>query len=314
MLSWTKRIGWRGRAILSSHQLSQDNLAFLIEFSWEQKKNGLSDKTIETRTQALKKLSSLGANLLNPDSVKTTLATANLSKGYHRIIVSSYTAFTKFKNINWKPPKTDKTTKEPFLPTNEEVAQLISGCGKNTATFLQFLDETGTRMGEALSTKWTDIDLKTKTVKINNPEKHGNTRTLPISNNLIAMLNSLKKRKDNNVFNPNESSISTTFFRSRRRIAKKLKNPRLLQIHFHTLRHRKATNEYYKTKDILHVKYILGHKSLTSTQQYAHYQPFQEEKYHCKVSHNPEETQQLIENGFEYVTEQDRLKFFRKRK
>jgi integrase len=169
-------------------------------------------------------------------------------------------------------------------------------------------------MGEALSTKWTDIDLKTKTVKINNPEKHGNTRTLPISNNLIAMLNSLKKRKDNNVFNPNESSISTTFFRSRRRIAKKLQNKRLLQIHFHTLRHRKATNEYYKTKDILHVKYILGHKSLTSTQQYAHYQSFQEEEYTCKTAKTVEEATKLIEAGFRFETEIDRIKLFRKRK
>jgi integrase len=48
----------------------------------------------------------------------------------------------------------------------------------------------------------------------------------------------------------------------RKRIAKKLNNPRLMKIMLHTFRHWKATMEYPKTKDIIHVKEILGHKNI----------------------------------------------------
>jgi site-specific recombinase XerC len=37
---------------------------------------------------------------------------------------------------------------------------------------------------------------------------------------------------------------------------------------FHTLRHWKATMEYYYTKDILHAKEFLGHKEIDSTLVY----------------------------------------------
>jgi integrase len=53
-----------------------------------------------------------------------------------------------------------------------------------------------------------------------------------------------------------------TFHRQRMKVAEKLKNPRLLQISFHALRHWKATVEYHKTWDILHIMKILGHKNI----------------------------------------------------
>ncbi len=37
-------------------------------------------------------------------------------------------------------------------------------------------------------------------------------------------------------------------------------------------------------------------------------------EYHCKTATNIEEATQLIENGFEYVTEIDGTKLFKKRK
>jgi len=45
-------------------------------------------------------------------------------------------------------------------------------------------------------------------------------------------------------------------------MAHKLQNPRLKEITFHTFRHWKATTEYAKTKDLLHVMKLLGHKDI----------------------------------------------------
>ena len=55
------------------------------------------------------------------------------------------------------------------------------------------------------------------------------------------------------------------FSQQRKRIAKKLQNPRLQRITFHTFRHWKATMEYHRTKDNLYVKQVLGHKRIENT-------------------------------------------------
>jgi len=48
-------------------------------------------------------------------------------------------------------------------------------------------------------------------------------------------------------------------------LAFKLGNPRLLKIGFHSFRHWKGTMEHHKTKDIIHVKELLGHKNIQNT-------------------------------------------------
>ena len=109
------------------------------------------------------------------------------------------------------------------------------------------------------------------------------------------------------------------FHIQRKRIARKLSNPRLLQIHFHTLRHWKATTLYHQTKDILYVKEFLGHKRIDSTLLYiqiekAYFEPGHNDEFICKVAKTPDEIKELIETGFEYVTDLNQEKFFKKRK
>jgi len=50
-----------------------------------------------------------------------------------------------------------------------------------------------------------------------------------------------------------------TYRNYRKRLAQKLQNPRLRRITFHTIRHWKATMEYSRTKDILHVQQLLDY-------------------------------------------------------
>jgi len=76
--------------------------------------------------------------------------------------------------------------------------------------------------------------------------------------------------------------------------------------------------EYYKTKDIIHVKTILGHKSINNTMIYINLEQalFSQapDEFHVKVAHNLKEACELLKVGFEYVTEIDGAKIFRKRK
>ena len=153
------------------------------------------------------------------------------------------------------------------LARAQEIDQLIAGCGEKTATFLQTLKETGMRAGEAWNLKWTDIDFVNTTVRVT-PEKRSNPRMFKVSTKLLAMLSMLPKRSEL-VFGYYEMrGFRRPYTRQRKRIAQKLGNPRLNQITFHTFRHWKATMEYHKTKDILHVMRLLGHKNIKNTLVY----------------------------------------------
>ena len=73
--------------------------------------------------------------------------------------------------------------------------------------------------------------------------------------------------------------------------------------------------EYHKTKDILHVKYLLGHKQLKNTEIYTHLINFESDDWHVSYAKNLEEETKLIEAGFEYVrySEKDEVAIYRKR-
>jgi len=74
--------------------------------------------------------------------------------------------------------------------------------------------------------------------------------------------------------------------------------------------------EYYRTKDILHVKQLLGHKSINSTLMYTQLVNFREDEFHVKVARNVKDASELVKTGFQYVTGEyhEGGKIFRKHK
>ena len=134
------------------------------------------------------------------------------------------------------------------------------------------------------------------------------------------MLNALPRRYEYVFRNPTVDSLSSIevfrrlYARQRRRIARKLQNPRLEQITFKTFRHFKATMEYHRTRDILHVMNVLGHKNIRNTLVYTHLVSFETDEYVCKVAKTIEDAKTLVEDGFEHVTDIRDCKLFRKRK
>jgi len=72
--------------------------------------------------------------------------------------------------------------------------------------------------------------------------------------------------------------------------------------------------EYHRTKDILHVMQLLGHKNIRNTLVYTHLVNFEsDDDYVCKVVKSVEDAKALIETGFEFVTEFQDAKLFRRR-
>jgi integrase len=128
------------------------------------------------------------------------------------------------------------------------------------------------------------------------------------------MISALPRKTDKLFGSYDLRGFRSSFIKQRKRTANKLGNPRMIQITFHTLRHWKATMEYHKTKDILHVMRLLGHKNIKNTLIYTQLVTFEDDEYICKTAENVKEAKELIEAGYQYVCDMESLKLFRKRK
>jgi integrase/recombinase XerD len=173
------------------------------------------------------------------------------------------------------------------------------------------------RYGEAARLKWTDVDLKRRQITIS-AEKHGDTRILPISEKLVEMLEIVLKTSER-VFPSTKSAISSNFYQQRRKIARKLGNPRLLKVGFHSFRHWKGTNARHNGLDVLDIQVLLGHRDVKSTMLYVHlekqvYQRNGNENFHVRTAKTVEEASKLVEAGFEFVHEYQGVMIYRKRK
>jgi len=291
----------------------------IIEYGWWLQKEGYSQATIYGRSKLLKILLRRGANLYDPESVKAVIAKQPWSEGRKANAVDAYSSFLKMVGGKWEPPRYEGVHKIPFVPTETEVDQLIAGCSKRMGTFLQLLKETGMRAGEAWRLAWTEVDTITKTVRVT-PEKRSNPRIFHISKKLAAMFEALPRIYGDRVFSTAQQPLDhhrDHFTQQRKRMAHKLKNPRLLRITFHTLRHFKGTMEYHRTKDILHVMQTLGHKNIKNTLIYVQLaeELFKDQQeYISKVAKTEVDVCALVDAGFEFVCDFNGAKIFRKQK
>jgi integrase len=139
-----------------------------------------------------------------------------------------------------------------------------------------------------------------------------------VSQKLIGILNSLPRRSEQ-IFTGSLKSMKTTGIKTRKRLAENLQNPGLLKITLYTLRHWKATMEYHRTRDIVYVQQLLGHKDIRNTMVYiniehAIFGAEAGDEFTVRVTDKPEEIKTLLETRFEYVCSKDSLIFLRKRK
>jgi len=183
--------------------------------------------------------------------------------------VVAYTHFLKMQGLTWEKPEYKIPENFPFVPLEEEADQLIAALGKKNSVFVQTVKETGARPGEVKRLKWMDINKESGIIIIRNPEKGGRPRVLDVSSNLIDRIQQLP-RKSEYVFPGIIHIFYQTFGKHKKAIAHKLNNPRITQITLCSLRHLKGTMEYHKTKDAFHVRDLLGHKSVITTETYVH--------------------------------------------
>jgi integrase len=297
---------------------SQQVKGLLIQFAFHLKKEGISENTITTYIRFLQKLNK-HANLEDPESVKTALATMNICENTKVVHCYAYDAFLKFLGKTWKKPKYQHRQKLPeFIPTTEEIEQLIAGLSKKMGTLITLIKETGMRISECLSIEWTALDFQNNVITLVNAKKNSLPRVFKVSNTCMNKLGNLP-RKHSKVFGTMSRKNATwNLITARKRIAARTANPRIAKIHFHLIRHYFGTLLYHKTKDMDYVRRQMGHKSILNTQMYVNMEQAlftaSNKEYYVKVASTVEEALKLVEVGFEYVTDMNEKKIFRKRK
>jgi integrase len=281
------------------------------------KNNGKADATIKYVGQRLKHLNRY-TDLNDPEKVKEYVANMTVKNGTKNSYLFAYSQFCNHYALEWKMVKYHREEKMIRLPTTEQINMLISNSGRVMSVKLTLSKETGLRPVEVCNLKVKDIDLTNKAV-YPTTAKHGAPRVLKLSNSLTEMLRAFIIRYNLNptdkLFNGNSEIYGRDYRIHRNKLAQKLRNPELRTIRLYDFRHYFATRLYAKTKDILYVMQKMGHKNIMNTLKYTQLQKInEEEEYTCRISTSTKQDKELIESGFEYITERDGNKIFRKRK
>ena len=107
-------------------------------------RQGYKPTTCEAYAKRIKIFLQRKADLWNPENVKEILAKQKTwGTGFKKCMVNAYERFLEMEELTWKKPRYKHEHKIPFVPLEQEIDQLIAGCGKKMAVFLQGLKETG---------------------------------------------------------------------------------------------------------------------------------------------------------------------------
>ena len=262
----------------------------------------------------MRRLARIGADLSDPENVKTVIAKQPWKNSVKMLAVYAYDLMVKqILKVQWTMPKYIIEETLPFVPEEKELDQLISACkSRRMATFLQTLKETYADPGEALKLEWKDISENV--ITINGPVKGHSPRQLKVSSKLIAMLNALPKTSKQ-IFPSKYDNMLKGFLYVRKRAAQNLQNPRLLEISFRTFRHWGGTMiAHYTHGNVLMVQKLLGHKRIQNTMKYIHMIVFKDDEFEVATATTVEEAKSILTVGFDYVAEKDGIMLFRRPK
>jgi integrase len=281
----------------------------------------LAEATVAGKLECLRNLAKR-VDLWDSQAVEDVVReTANWGNAYKNRVLYAYQDWLLFHGFEYKFEPYCVNSKLPYVPLEKDIDQLIYGFAvskaKRYAAMLQLAKETGWRPVEIFRLTPADFDLERQIVTLNDPAKRSEPRQVKMSDKLVAMMKPLLADTPFNarVWSSKPKKIRRTFTEEvRNRIADKLGALNLRKITLKTFRNFKGTMTYYKTKDIVYTQRVLGHKNIKNTLVYIHLVNFDSDEYVAKVATNLEEACQLIEAGFEYVTEMDGAKIFRKRK
>lgn len=169
-------------------------------------------------------------------------------------------------------PSPKVESKEPQYLTEREIKKLMTVIDKGRdEVIMKTLVETGIRLSELSQLDIQSINIKERSIKIK--RKGNKEQTIPINNNLTALLKTFIKNRQST-----EPLILSKFGKrmSKRRLRILVKNyfqkAKINKDHIsvHSLRHSFCVRLLEKDVDLRTIQILAGHSSITSTERYLH--------------------------------------------
>jgi len=150
--------------------------------------------------------------------------------------------------------------------SEEEEERLVQHSSEHLKPIIITASNTGMRLGEILRLKWSQIDLNTRRIRVENT-KSGKNRLIEINQNLYDVLR-LKNGQSPYVFpNPDTGKPLTTV---KRAFKSACRRAGIEGLRFHDMRHTFGTRLIQSGVDIETVRDLMGHHSISVTQRYLH--------------------------------------------
>jgi integrase len=278
----------------------------------------LSKNTQKTYSKHLRRLSK-DVDLNNSLKVEQFALGLDCKNKTRNNYFMAYQHYCKANGLVWDRPNLKNERFPVKVPTEERINMVISSATPRYSTIFH-LSKMGLRPDEISKIMLRDVNLESRELIVRT-SKLGLERTLKLKREVVDLL------KDYLGFNgingiderlfPRVNTIRNAWWKYRNRAFKKFKDPELLKIRLYDLRHWFGTTEYIKNRDIFHVKYLMGHRNIESTLHYMHVAKGlvnYSDDYTVKVASSIEEFTELLESGFEYVSDYEGRKVLRKRK
>ena len=279
------------------------------------KSKGLRESTLKPLGKRLERLSRK-VDLNKPKQVAEYISNQAWSESYKHNVVNAYNHYVEFYGMKWTRPYYKRVDRIRKVPRESQINKVIAHARAKYALCFSILRDTGLRPVELTWLCIKDIDVESGLL-YPGTAKLGAGRVLRIRKSTLASLKLYIQKaglKQNDKLCHNSDLLTLNWRRLRNAVADKLGEPEIKNIRLYDLRHHFATVLYSKTKDIVHVQRQLGHKRIQHTLRYVHAVDLDAEEYIVKIAANIDESVELLENGFTYVTEIEGKYVFRKPK
>ena len=168
---------------------------------------------------------------------------------------------------------------EPFqerVLSPEEITKILAACTEYSRPVVLAAIHTGMRLGEILSLRWRQVDLKQRVITLTHT-KNGRLRKVPINDTLFETLKALKEKNGSEfVYTYNRTGKPVQKFQTAWLAA--LRRAGVPRCRFHDLRHTFASHLVAAGVDLVTVKELLGHSNIITTMRYAHSAPEQKKQ------------------------------------
>ena len=158
--------------------------------------------------------------------------------------------------------------------TADEEARLLAASSPWLQEIIRFALNTGMRQGEILNLQWEDVDF-TRGTLIVMKSKNGTRRTIPLNSTVYELLSAKQAATGTScgpVFtSPLGNTLHVRFLV--REFCEARDRAGIPDFRFHDMRHTFATRLVQRGIDLYKVQRLLGHKTGTMTQRYAHHSP-----------------------------------------